>query len=101
MLHSTAQHFNRHYAGPGNFIESIDSAVDNNEDAKASEFTSAQQISTRMPHLIETEGVENRLFSWRVGIRLGRRVGRPNRPAPTNRISEIHAIAGGPKIECG
>jgi len=47
--------------------------VDRNEDDKASKFQNGQQLSTRFPHLLETEAIENRRFLPGTGIRLGRR----------------------------
>src|ERR1017187_2396465 len=47
--------------------------VDETEDAEASHFNAKPRASKRRPHLLETEGIENRRFRVLAGIRLGRR----------------------------
>jgi hypothetical protein len=54
----------------------IRNAVDKIEDARSREFNKAQQGSTRRPHLIEIEAIENRALSREAGIRLGHRQSR-------------------------
>ena len=61
----------------GNFVFAkavkLNLGVDRNEDAKATEFQKLQCVSTSPLYPLETEAIENRRFSGRAAIRLGRR----------------------------